>query len=36
VSQLRRLLGISLLRRTLFTNLLVERGGFSRRVCAAA
>ena len=29
VSQLRRLLGVSLLRRTLFTNLLVDRGGFS-------
>ena len=29
VSQLRHLLGVSLLRRTLFTNLLVDRGGFS-------
>ena len=29
VSQLRRLLGVSLLRRTLFTNLLIDRGGFS-------
>jgi hypothetical protein len=29
VEQLRRLLGLSLLRRTLFTNLLIDRGGFS-------
>jgi hypothetical protein len=29
VSQLRRLLAVSLLRRTLFTNLLIDRGGFS-------